>query len=74
MFTVIIVFIEMCVPSFVIISCCVGELHGLAHLVYSYIMKYGLRLFIVVLQELHCFNMTLQWLSWSSISAQSFIF
>ena len=33
------------------LDCCVSELH--AHLC-SYIVKYGLRLFIVVLQELHC--------------------
>ena len=32
-------------------GCCVSELHG--HL-YVPIVMYGLRLFIVVLQELHC--------------------
>ena len=37
----------MCIPSFVLIGCCVSELHGP-------IVMYGLRLFIVVLQELHC--------------------
>ena len=39
---------SMCMPSF---GCSVSQLHG--HL-YPYIIMYGLRLFIVVLQELHC--------------------
>ena len=41
---------SMCIPSFVLIGNCVH-----AH-VYNYvpIVMYGLRLFIVVLQELHC--------------------
>ena len=38
---------SMCIPSFVLIVCCVNELLG--HLV-----MYGLRLFIVALQEQHC--------------------
>ena len=37
----------MCIPSFVLIGCCESELHGP-------IVMYGLRLFIVALQELHC--------------------
>ena len=41
---------SMCIPCFVLISHCVSELHG--HLSSYY--NYGLRLFIVVLQELHC--------------------
>ena len=44
--------------------------------IYVPIVMYGLRPFIVVLQELHCyqnFNTTLQWSSQSSISVQSFI-
>ena len=41
---------SMCIPSFVLIVYCVSELHG--HL--SSHHNYGLRLFIVVLQELHC--------------------
>ena len=55
MFTVIIVVCSlkrMCVPSFILIGCCVSELHG--H--YVPIVMYGLRLFIVVLQELHCLS------------------
>ena len=51
MFTVIIVVCSLktiCIPSFVLIGCCVSELHA------SWIVMYGLRLFIVVLQELHC--------------------
>ena len=38
------------IPSFVLIGCCVSELHG--HI--CPIVMYSLRLFIVVLQELHC--------------------
>ena len=56
MFTVIIVVCSlksMCIPSFVLIGCCVSELHGHIH-VYAPIVMYGLRLFIVVLQELPC--------------------
>ena len=54
MFTVFIVVCSlksMCIPSFVLIGYCVGDLHG--H-IYVSIVMYGLRLFIVVLQELHC--------------------
>ena len=38
---------SMCVPSFILIGCCVSELHG-------YLCAHCKRLFIVVLQELHC--------------------
>ena len=48
MFTVVCSLKSMCIPSFVWIGCCVSELHGL----YVPIVMYGLRLFIVVLQEL----------------------
>ena len=54
-FTVIIVvrlLKSMCIPSFVLIGCCVCELH--AYSIYVPIVMYTLRLFIVVLQELHC--------------------
>ena len=50
MFTVIIVVCSlksMYAPSFIVIGYCVSELHGP-------IVKYCLRLFIVVLHELHC--------------------
>ena len=53
MFTVIIVvhsLKSMCVPSFIVISYCLSELYA----IYVPIVMYGLRLFIVVLQELHC--------------------
>ena len=53
MFTVIIVvrsLKSMCIPSFVLIGYCV---HGHTHM-YVPIVMYGLRLFIVVLHELHC--------------------
>ena len=53
MFTVIIVVYSlksMCIPSFVLIGYCVSELHGVP------IVMYGLRLFIVVLQELNCLH------------------
>ena len=40
---------SMCIPSFVLIGCCMSELHA------PIVMNY-LRLFIVVLQELHCFS------------------
>ena len=43
---------SMCVPSFIVIGYCVSELHG--HIIYVPIVMYGLRLFNVVLQELHC--------------------
>ena len=49
MFTVIVVvhsLKSMCIPSFVLIGYCV----------YVPIVMYGLRLFIVVLQELHCLH------------------
>ena len=36
---------SMCIPCFVLIGCCVGELHG--HLYYVPIVMWGLRLFIV---------------------------
>ena len=55
MFTVIIVvrsLKSMCIPSFVLIGCCVSEIH--VHLC-PYIVMYGLRLFIVCLQELHVY-------------------
>ena len=41
--------------------------------IYVPIVMYGLRLFIVVLQELHClpkFNMPIPWSLWISISTQ----
>ena len=41
----------MCMPSFIFIGCCVSELHGR---LCPYSVTYGLRLFIVVFQELHC--------------------
>ena len=41
---------SMCIPSFVLIGCCMSELH--CHL--CPIIMFCLRLFIVVLQELHC--------------------
>ena len=53
MFSVIIVVCSlksMCVPNFIVIGYCVSELHG--H-IYVPIVMYCLRLFIVVLQELH---------------------
>ena len=49
-FTVIIVVCSLSVPSFILIGYCVSELHG--HKLYVPIVMYGLRLFIVVLQEL----------------------
>ena len=42
---------SMCVPSFILIGCCVSEFYMA---IYVPIVMYGLRLFIVVLQELHC--------------------
>ena len=69
MFTVIIVvhsLKSMCIPSFVLIGYCV---HG-------HIVMYGLRLFIVVLQELHCLLNCLHSFVWSElevgITSQSF--
>ena len=56
MFTVIIVVCSlksMCIPSFVLIGYCVSDLHMA---IYVSIVMYGLRLFIVVLQELHCLS------------------
>ena len=56
MFTLIIVVCSMnsmCIPSFVLIGCCVSEL-AIAMAIYVPIVMYDLRLFIVVLQELHC--------------------
>ena len=55
MFTVFIVVCSlksMCFPSFVLIGYCVSDLHA----IYVSIIRYGLRLFIVVLQELHCLS------------------
>ena len=52
MFTVFIVVCSlksMRIPNFVLIGYCVSDLRG-------YIVMYGLRLFIVVLQELHCLS------------------
>ena len=47
-FTVMIAVCLLCIPCFVLIGCCVSELHG-------HLCPYrNLRLFIVVLQELHC--------------------
>ena len=40
----------MCTPSVFLIGCCVNELHSHLHVP---IVMYGLRLFIVVLQEQH---------------------
>ena len=59
MFIMIIVVCSLCIPWFVSISRCVSELHG--HL--SSYHYYGLRLFIVVLQELHCLRQYC-WLLW----------
>ena len=56
-FTVIIVVCSlksMYVPRFVLIGYCVSELHGDIITLYVPIVMYGLRLFIVVLQELRC--------------------
>ena len=53
MFTVMIVVCllkSMCIPRFVLIGCCMSELHG--HL--CPIIMYCLRLFVVVLQDLNC--------------------
>ena len=53
MFTVIIVVCSlksMCVPSFIVIGYCLSELQA----IYVPIIIYGLKLFVVVLQELHC--------------------
>ena len=50
LFTVIVVVCSlksMCIPSFVLIGCCVNELH-------APIVMYYPRLFIVVLQDLQC--------------------
>ena len=50
MFTVIIVVCSlksMCIQSLILIGCCVSELHGP-------LCPYCQRLFIVVIQELHC--------------------
>ena len=52
---------SMCIPSFVLISCCVSELH-----IYVPIVMYCLRLFIVV-------NFPIPWSLWISISTQSFV-
>ena len=44
--------------------------------IYVPIVMYGLRLFIVVLQELHCLqkrNFPIPWSLWISISMQSFV-
>ena len=44
--------------------------------IYVPIIMYCLRLFIVVLQELHCLqicNFPIPWSSWISISTQSFV-
>ena len=49
MFTVVCSLKSICIPSF---GCCVSELHAI--ILYVPIVMYGLRLFIVVLQELHC--------------------
>ena len=38
---------NMCIQSFMLIGCCVSELHG-------HLCPYRNVLFIVVLQELHC--------------------
>ena len=45
---------SMCVPSFIVIGYCVSELHG------HPIIMYGVRLFNVVLEELHCLPNCLQ--------------
>ena len=44
---------SMCVPSFIVIGYYLSELHVYMD-IYVPIIMYGLRLFIVVLQELHC--------------------
>ena len=62
----------MCIPSFILIGFCISELH--VH--YVPIVMYGLRLFIVVLQELYCLqrcNFPIPWSLWISISMQSFV-
>ena len=44
---------SMCIPRFVLIGCCMSELHG--HLCpYRNVLAEAVWLFIVVLQELHC--------------------
>ena len=58
MFTMIIVLCSvknMCIPSFILVGCCVRELHIA---ICVPIVMYGLGLFIVhvVLQELHCLH------------------
>ena len=55
MFTVIIVVCSlksMSVPSFILIACCSVSYMA----IYVPIVMYGLRLFIVILQELHCLS------------------
>ena len=42
----------MCMPSFILIGCCVSGLHG------HPVVMYGLRLFVIVLQELRCLPTT----------------
>ena len=41
--------------------------------IYVPIVMYCLRLFIVVLQELHCLQKPIPWSLWISISMQSFV-
>ena len=60
---------SMCIPSFVLIGCCVSELRG-------QLCPYRNVLPEAVLQELHCFqmcNFPIPWSLWICISTQSFV-
>ena len=70
MFTVIIVLCSlksMCTPSFILIGCCVSELHG--HLC-PYRNVWPEAVYCCFTRTTLFTNMTLRWLSWSSISVQ----
>ena len=78
MFTVIIVVCSlksMCILSFVLIGCCMSELHG--HLCRPYRNVWPEAVYCCFIYKNYIvyqtFNMTLRWSSWSSISVQSFI-
>ena len=70
MFAVIIVVCllkPMCIPTLMVVVS-VGYMT-----IYVPIVMYSLRLFIVVLQELHCLPNIYPWSLWISISTQSFV-
>ena len=69
-------FKSMCLPSLILIGGCVRELHAHLHCMYVPTVMYGLRLFIVVLQEVHCYRIVYMLVSselWVSITSPSFL-